>query len=72
MNAKLSLKFVNVFFRNFSTSFLFVLLIYLFYQKICTNFAESSNYAIVKKDIADANAMTNNPELQITFSTKTT
>ena len=41
-------------------------------EKICTNFEASSYNASVKKDIANANAMENNPDLRIKFSTKTT
>ncbi len=41
-------------------------------EKICTNFEASSYNAFVKKDIASANAMENDPDLRIKFSTKTT
>ena len=41
-------------------------------EKICTTFEASSYNASVKKDIANANAMENDPDLRIKFSTKTT
>ena len=41
-------------------------------EKICTSFEASSYNASVKKDIANAYAMETNPDLKITFSTKTT